>query len=96
MSPDDVLHPVLQPQLLFLDLSFFQLFRLGKEVSRGEFVQALVEVLMPGHKVTIFVIRLQQVLPQLVRIDSHMPPPLQGTAKGIRREADRGGQTSQT
>jgi hypothetical protein len=91
---DDVFHPVLQPQLLLFDLRFFQLFRLGEEVTCGEFLQAFVEVVMPCCKVTVFVIRLQQALSQFVRIDSHMPPPLQGNAKAIRREADPDGATS--
>ena len=94
VMPDDVGHPVFQPQLLPFDLRFFKLFRLGEEVTGGEFMQALVEVVMPACKVTVLVIRLQQALPQLVRIDIHVPPPLQRSAKGIRRKVDRGGPTS--
>jgi hypothetical protein len=60
--PDDVFHPVLQPELLLLDLGFFELFRLCEEVARREFVQAFVQLVVPGSKVTVFVIRLQQAL----------------------------------
>ena len=33
----------LQPELLFLDLGFFELFRLGEEVAGRKFVQPFVE-----------------------------------------------------
>src|SRR5688572_20567757 len=86
MVPKDVFHLVLQPELLLLDLRFFELFRFGEEVAGQKFVQPFVELVVPGGKVTVFVIRLQQALFQFVRIDSHMPPPCRGVPREIRRK----------
>src|SRR5690606_14030598 len=76
----DVLHPVLQPQLLLLDLDFFELFLLAEEMAGCELVQAPIEFLMPAGQIAEFVIRGQQALPQFVRVDSHVPPPCKEVA----------------
>ena len=85
----DFFHPILQLQFAFLQGDFLELFVVGEVVLGGECLQAVLEFVVPGCEVAVFVAGLQQacgscvsaiVVPPPFRCASRMDPrPCQGT-----------------
>jgi hypothetical protein len=76
LASKDVFHPVLQLQLAFLEGDFFELFGFGEVKLLGEFVQASFELVMLNCKPVKFLVGLQKVFLELLRLLIHAAPPL--------------------
>jgi hypothetical protein len=67
---DNLLHAVLEGQLPFLDCGFFELFVVGEVVLFGEFVEAIVEGVVPFRKFPVLIVALQQEVLYFLRLRS--------------------------
>jgi hypothetical protein len=76
VTPQDVLHAVLQLELPLLQVRFFELFRLGEVMLLGEFVESIFELAMLGGELVELLVGLQQQFFQVLRLLIHAPPPV--------------------
>ena len=59
----DALHLILEGKLALLQGDFFELFGVGEVVLFGEFVEAIVQVVVEIGKLPILVVARQQEMP---------------------------------
>jgi len=68
VPPQNVFHPVFELELALLQRDFFDLFRFGKIMLGGKFVQAIFEFVVLGAEVVEFLIRSRQLFLQIKRL----------------------------
>src|SRR6188508_3820494 len=77
---DDLFHSVLEGQLALLEGGFFDLLGFGEVGSFVEFVEAMVENVVPFGQFTVLIVALQQEVLDLLRFrDVHGRTLLSGT-----------------
>src|SRR5437867_10170113 len=68
VTADDVFHPILELELAFLEVGFFDLFGLGEVLLGGQFMQAIFQFVMFDGELVKLLVRLDQLCLQILRL----------------------------
>src|SRR5439155_23564786 len=71
MTPQDVLHAVLELELFLLEGDFFELFEFGEVMLDGQFVQAIFELVVLRRKLMELLVGPQQLILGIMRLCIH-------------------------